>query len=164
MTVSVAADDTISSIGIVIPDGTQLFIILLAVAAGMNDVDSNLLDKMGDVYTELTAVKPVTLVVDLKSANSNADSDVDAHIFFQKSFVYDNGTDPPQDYSIDVQLSEALTDNTGITRVISTDDLFPILEKYRVELLMFDTLEVIFPDNYIMFDEDHNEYFIVEVV
>jgi len=160
MVIDVAADGTISSQSIEITDGAELFIILLAVAAGMNDVDTNLFTKLGVVYDELTTTLPTTLNVDLKAANSNTDSDVDAHKFFTKPVVYDNGTDPPQTYNINSQVAELMVTNTVFTRINNSSEMFPYFEQYRTELLL-DSFGTMFPDNYVVFHEATAEYLIV---
>lgn len=161
--IDVAADDTISSGGIVIDDGAQLFLILLSVAAGMNDVDSNLYTKIVAKYGDLTATLPATVWVDLKGANNNTNPSADASLFFITPKIYDDGTNPPQEYQINELVNDLLTNNTGITRVVSTDDVFTYLEQYKDQLLL-EVLAVMYPTNYIVWHEQTNEYLIVEVI
>jgi len=162
--IDVTTGPVLTSEGIVIDDDVQLFLIVVAVAAGINDVDTNLLSKMSAKFASLTAVLPASVSIDVKGCNSNTNPAVaDAGIFYLSPQIYDNGVDPPQTYNFNVLVVDFLNNHTGITRLTSGHELFPYFEEYRANLQL-EVLENVIPINYIIYHEDTNEYLIVEIL
>lgn len=161
--VDISAGNVITSSGIIIPDSTQMFLILIGVASGINDVDANLYTKMLAKFDSLTVTLPTTVNVDLKGANSNTNPSADASLYFVTPLTYDDGINPPQSYNFNNSVTNLLETNTGITRVVSSDFIFQFLEKYKDDFLI-EVLDLLFPLNYIVYHAETNEFLIVEVI